>query len=95
MGERARYRRAVHFEYAFDRLLAVKLAQAYEILNSDRVRILGAGAQMKGVSDEGRRDLCSGFVGQAEGRAYDRQSDRGADGLCTPTRLRRSGRMGF
>jgi len=56
MGERARYRRAVHFEYAFDRLLAVKLAQAYEILHSDRVRILGAGAQMKGVSDEGRRD---------------------------------------
>ena len=49
MGERARYRRAVHFEYAFDRLLAAKLAQAYEILNSDRVRILGAGAQMKGV----------------------------------------------
>ena len=82
MGERARYRRAVHFEYAFDRLLAVKLAQAYEILHSDRVRILGAGAQMKGVSDEGRRDLCSGFVGQAEGRAYDRQSDRGADGDC-------------
>ena len=47
MGERARYRRAVHFEYAFDRLLAAKLAQAYEILNSDRVRILSAGAQMK------------------------------------------------
>src|SRR5271163_2112439 len=70
MGERARYRRAVHFEYAFDRLLAVKLAQACEILHSDRVRILGAGAQMKGVSDEGRRDLCSGFVGQAEGREH-------------------------
>ena len=95
MGERARCRRAVHFEYAFDRLLAAKLAQAYEILNPDRVRILGAGAQVKGVGDEGRRDLCSGVVGQAEGRAYDRQSDGDADGLCARTTLRRSGRMGF
>jgi len=33
-----RIRRAICFEYTFDRLLATKLEQAYEILNPDQVR---------------------------------------------------------
>ena len=36
MVKRARIRRAIGFEYTFDRLFATKLEQAYEILNPDQ-----------------------------------------------------------
>ena len=52
--KRARIRRAIGFEYTFDRLFATKLEQAYEILNPDQVRILRTGADVMGVGDEGR-----------------------------------------
>ena len=45
MVKRARIRRAIGFEYTFDRLFATKLEQAYEILNPDQVRILRTGAE--------------------------------------------------
>jgi hypothetical protein len=35
-------RRVIHLEFAFDRLLAAKLEQAYDILVPDRVRVVGS-----------------------------------------------------
>ena len=43
MVEQRPIRRAIHLEFAFDRLLAAKLEQAYDILVPDRVRIVGKG----------------------------------------------------
>ena len=63
MVKRARIRRAIGFEYTFDRLFATKLEQAYEILNPDQVRILRTGADVMGVGDEGRCNLRPGIVG--------------------------------
>jgi hypothetical protein len=62
MVKRAQIRRAIRFEYAFDRLLGAKLEQAYEILNPDQVRILRAGADVTGIGDEERCDLRPGIV---------------------------------
>jgi hypothetical protein len=41
MAERQQIRRSVQLEFAFDRLRAAKLEQAYDILVPDRVRIVG------------------------------------------------------
>jgi hypothetical protein len=38
MVEARRIRRTIHLEFAFDRLLAAKLEQAYAVLVPDRVR---------------------------------------------------------
>src|SRR5258708_36258385 len=72
MVERRQIRRALYLEYEFDRLLAVKLALAYDILVPDRVRIVGS-AKGAGVSDEDRSDLRSCVVGQTTGGEHDRQ----------------------
>lgn len=95
MAKRARIRCAIRFEYTFDRLLATKLEQAYEILNPDQVRILRTGADVMRVGDEGRCNLRPGIVGQAEGGAHDRQSDGGAESLRPGAAVRRAGGMGF
>src|SRR5215469_9872470 len=58
-----RQRRSVQLEFAFDRLRAAKLEQAYNILVPDQVRIVG-GVKMKEISDEECGDLCSCIVGQ-------------------------------
>jgi hypothetical protein len=42
MVEARQIRRAIHLEFAFDRLRAVKLERAYDILVPDRVRIIGS-----------------------------------------------------
>jgi hypothetical protein len=51
MVERRPTRRAVHLEFAFDRLRAAKVELAYDILVPDRVRIVG-GAKLMGAGDE-------------------------------------------
>ena len=77
MAERCAKPRAVHLEYAHDRLLAAKLEQAYAILVADRVRVVGERARLTGEDedDEGRCDLRSGVFREAEGGKHDCQPD--------------------
>jgi hypothetical protein len=49
---------AVRLEYTFDRLLSPKLEQVYQILAPTKLRILGKEREVKGGSNEERRDLC-------------------------------------
>ena len=67
MVERQQIRRSVQLEFAFDRLRAAKLEQAYDILVPDRVKIVG-GVKMAEKDDEDRGDLRSCIVGQTKGR---------------------------
>jgi hypothetical protein len=57
MAERRGHDRCVQFEHAFDRLLAVKLAQVYGILVPEWVRAIGIDQSVRGKRDEGCRDL--------------------------------------
>jgi hypothetical protein len=76
---------------AFDRLLATKLQQVYEILVSDRVRVTGNCSMLNGETNESRGNLREGIVGQAEGREDHSESDRGAEEPCAviPQAVRR------
>ena len=78
MAERRGHDRSVQFEHAFDRLLAVKLEQVYEILVPERVRATGADPRVRGKSDEGRCDLRQSLLRAAEGGEHDREPDGGA-----------------
>src|SRR5271166_4034561 len=53
MAERQQ-ERDVQLEFVFDRLVAAKLEQVYEILVPDQVRIVRAGADVTGGEDESR-----------------------------------------
>src|SRR5258708_16215905 len=77
MVEQGPIRRAIHLEFAFDRLLAAKLEQAYDILVPDRVRVVGS-AKVTGAGDEDGSNLRSCIVGQTKGGEHDRQPDGGA-----------------
>ena len=90
MAERRGHDRSVQFEHAFDRLLAVKLEQVYEILVPERVRAIGADQSVRGKSDEGRRDLRQSILRAAEGGEHDRQPDGGADRVRTGAGIRRT-----
>src|SRR5882672_6424918 len=94
MFEQSRIRRAVHLEFAFDRLLAVKLEQAYGILVPDRVRIVGS-AKVTGANDEDRGDLRSCIFGQTKGGEHDRQPDGGADRVRRRAAVRSAAGMGL
>ena len=48
MAERRSHDRSIQFQHAFDRLLAVKLEQVYEILVPEQVRAVGADPQREG-----------------------------------------------
>ena len=48
MAERRSYDRSVQFQHAFDRLVAVKLEQVYEILVPEQARPVGADPQREG-----------------------------------------------
>jgi site-specific DNA recombinase len=63
MVEQRPIRRAIHLEFAFDRLLAAKLEQAYDILVPGRVRVVGS-AKVTGAGDEDGSNLRSCIVGQ-------------------------------
>ena len=92
MAERQQIRRSVQLEFAFDRLRAAKLEQAYDILVPDRVRIAG-GVKMTEKSNEDRGDLGSCLVGQTKGREHDRQPDGGADRVRRRAAVRGAARM--
>jgi hypothetical protein len=67
MVERRPIRRAIHLEFAFDRLLAAKLEQAYDILVPDRVRVVGS-AKVTGADDEDGSNLRSCITTAIVGR---------------------------
>jgi site-specific DNA recombinase len=58
--------RHVDLEYAFDRLLARKLEQVYDILVPDRARRTGELTGLSGETDEGCRDIRPGLVRPTE-----------------------------
>ena len=89
-----RRKRDIQLEFAFDRLVAVKLEQVYEILVPDQVRFARAGADVTGGKDEDRCDLRQSVVGQTEGGEHDRQSDERADRFRARAELRRASGMG-
>ena len=88
--KRKRRDREVCLDYAFDRLLASKLQQVYEILVPDRVRVVSNGAALNGDANEDRGDLRQGVIGQAEGREHHREPNGGVGGVRPQPRLRRS-----
>jgi hypothetical protein len=94
MVEQRPIRRAIHLEFAFDRLLAAKLEQAYDILVPDRVRLVGS-TKLTGAGDEDGSDLCSCIVGQAKGGEHDRQPDGSAGRVRSRTTIRGAAGMGF
>ena len=56
MAERCARLRAVHLEYTHDRLLAAKLEQAYAILVSDCVRVVGEPSTARVSSDRQKEE---------------------------------------
>ena len=54
---RKRREREVRLDYAFDRLLATKLQQVYEILVPDQVRVISNSSALNGEANENRGDL--------------------------------------
>jgi hypothetical protein len=64
-------------DYAFDRLLESKLAQAYDILVPCRKRAVGG--CVKEFDDEDGGDLRTGLVGAAAGGEHHREPDGLAD----------------
>ena len=57
----------IELEYAFDRLQATKLEQAFAILVPNRERRIDESTGLKGESHENSRHLCPRFFGSAEG----------------------------
>src|SRR4051794_20953733 len=94
MVEQRAIRRAIHLEFAFDRLLAAKLEQAYDILVPDRVWIVGS-AKAIGAGDEDRGDLRSCIVGQTKGGEHDRQPNGGAGRVRLRAAVRSAAGMGL
>ena len=91
MAESKRRDREIRLDYAFDRLLANKLQHAYEILVPDQVGIVNKSPASSGVSDEDRRDLRQGILGQTEGREHHCEPNGGVDRIRPRAWLRRSG----
>jgi len=83
----------IHIAYSFDRLLAAKLAQAYEILVPGRQRPVGV--RGKELNDENGRDLCSGFIGAATRGEHDRKPDGVADRVRQEPRAGGAQRIGL
>jgi len=94
MVEQRPIRRAIHLEFAFDRLLAAKLEQAYDILVPGRVRVVGS-AKVTGAGDEDGSNLRSGIVGQTKGGEHDRQPDGGAGRVRPCAAIRSAKGMGL
>lgn len=81
----------VYLEYAFDRLLAKKLEQVYEILVPDQVRELGAASGLRnGETHEDCSDIRSGIFRQTTGGEDHRQSDGDPGDVCKKQRLQRA-----
>src|SRR5215475_15989628 len=77
MAKRSAERPAVCLEFAFDRLLPIKLQQAYGLLVANCVRPVGQDSEKRGDGRETCSDLRQGLVGQTEGRTYQTEALRG------------------
>jgi hypothetical protein len=93
MANCRRQSHVVNLEYVFDRLLAKKLEQVYEILVPDQVRELGVGATSglrNGETHEDSSDIRSGIFRQTTGGEDHRQSDGDLGDVCKKQRLQRA-----
>jgi hypothetical protein len=81
----------IELEYAFDRLQATKLEQAFAILVPSRERCIDESTGLKGESHENSRHLRPCFFGSTEGGEDHSQSDGGADRVCPPRKLPSTG----
>src|SRR5215831_13160100 len=84
--------RALRLEYQFDRLLAEKLAHAYELLVPDQVRPIRADACHPGGNQEVLTDESGGIVRACivrspEGESHDLQPVGSPGGVCRQPRL--------
>lgn len=85
MAERSAERPAVCLEFAFDRLLPIKLQQVYGLLVVNCVRPVGqASEENRGDGREACSDLRQGLVGQTEGRTHHCESN-GSSARLRPT----------
>jgi site-specific DNA recombinase len=88
MAEQRGHDRSVKFEHAFDRLLAVKLEQVYEILVPEQIRIIGTNPRVRGKSAEGRCDLRQSILRAAEGGEHNCEPDSGVARVRAGTGIR-------
>ena len=100
MARRPTRRHALQLEYRFDRLLAVKLEQVYQLLVPNKRWPVGvsapAGSQpQERMNEPSRRDLCSRLLRSPEGEPYDHESDCSAEGIRSDSRLSGADRMGI
>src|SRR5690348_2563650 len=93
MAKRKEFSPVVSLEYFFDRLLHVKLQQAYEALVPDLVRVRSP-SHTKERCHESRSDLRESVIGQAEGGEHNSKPDGSVAAICSTPRLHRSRRMG-
>jgi hypothetical protein len=71
MAERSAERPTVCLEFAFDRLLPIKLQQVYGLLVANCVRPVGQSSEeIRGDGREACSDLRQGLIGQTEGRTH-------------------------
>ena len=92
-------RHVLQLEYRFDRLLAVKLEQVYQLLVPNKRWPVGVSAapdkqpeeRMNGLP---RRDLGSCVLRSPEGEPYDHESDCSVEGIRSDSRLSGAGRVG-
>jgi len=87
MADRRRRSHDLHLEYRFDRLLATKLEQVYDILVPERVRRAGGSLELERDAHEDIRKLRPGFIGPAEGGQDDCQPDGDISVICPTGRL--------
>ena len=91
MVERSAESREICFEFAFDRLLSIKLQQVYGLLVADRARAIRQSPKENGEeTHEAGSNLRESLLGQAEGGAHDCEPNRGAADLRLGARLQRS-----
>ena len=91
MAERSAEPPKVRLEFAFDRLLSIKLQQVYELLVPDRIRSVGQTSKEKrGDDHEVRGDLREGLLRQTEGGTHHRESNGSAPRFRAAARLQRS-----
>jgi len=79
MADRSTKHPTIYLEFAFDRLLPIKLQQVYGLLVADCARPLRQVTlkEQRGDAHEGGADLCESILGQAERRTHDRKPNGG------------------
>ena len=81
----------IHLEPVFDRLLAAKLAQVYDILVPEQVRRTGVSSGKIGETHEDGSHLRTGILHPAEGGENHQQPDSGAGGVRQKRGVQRTG----